>query len=118
MEQPELEKFRTQLLDLKRELQVMAEASRDSTRPVILDQASVGRLSRMDAMQGQEMAQEVARRRQLQLARIDGALRRIDAGDFGYCFNCGAEIDKRRLSLDPTNARCLACAEKSRIQGT
>lgn len=112
MKKPELEKFRTRLLELRRELQEMAESSRDSTRPVILDQASVGRLSRMDAMQGQEMAQEVARRRQQQLARVDGALRRIDSGDFGYCFNCGEEIDKRRLSLDPANARCLACAEE------
>ena len=112
MKKPELEKFRTRLLELRCELQEMAESSRDTTRPVILDQASVGRLSRMDAMQGQEMAQEVARRRQQQLARIDGALRRIDSGDFGYCFNCGEEIDKRRLSLDPANARCLGCAEE------
>ena len=77
-----------------------------------LDQASVGRLSRMDAMQSQQMAQELARRRQQQLVRIEGALRRIESGDYGYCSVCDEEIDVRRLTLDPTNTRCVKCADQ------
>ncbi len=98
---------------MRAELQATQEASKDSTKPVELDQASVGRLSRMDAMQAQEMAQETARRRQQQLTRIEAALRRIDSGDYGYCFVCGEEIDVRRLAADPTHTRCIACADKS-----
>ena len=63
-----------------------------SADTVTLDQAKVGRLPRMDALQAQQMAQETARMRQVQLQRIDSALHRMDAGDYGYCFICGDEI--------------------------
>lgn len=112
MEESETEQFRVQLLRLKAELEDLEDSSRDATKPVELDQASVGRLSRMDAMQSQQMAQELARRRQQQLVKIEGALRRIESGDYGYCVDCGEEINVRRLSLDPTNTRCVKCADK------
>ncbi|MFP4129845.1 MAG: TraR/DksA family transcriptional regulator [Halorhodospira sp.] len=49
--------------------------------------------------------------RQQLLTRIEGALRRIEPGDFGYRFLCGDEIDRRRLKADPTLTRCADCAE-------
>lgn len=111
MEKSDIDEFRQRLLRLKSELEAREEASRDATKPVMLDQASVGRLSRMDAMQGQQMALEEARRRQQQLLRIARALRRIEAGDFGYCSVCGTEIPSGRLLIDPAATRCVACAE-------
>ena len=111
MDEAAIEGFRLQLLRMKAELQDMDETAQEDTKPVELDQASVGRLSRMDAMQAQQMAQELARRRQQQIVKLDGALRRIESGEFGYCFVCGDEIDIRRLSVDPGNARCVNCAE-------
>ena len=112
MEDADLEQFRTKLLRLRTELQGLEETSKEAAKPVELDQASVGRLSRMDAMQSQQMARELARRRHQQLARIEGALRRIEAGDYGYCSVCDEEIDVRRLALDPTNTRCVKCADQ------
>jgi DnaK suppressor protein len=106
-----IQQLRQQLLDLRSELQTLEETSQEDTAPVELDQARVGRLSRMDAMQAQEMAREAARRRQRQLLEIDGALRRMDSGDFGYCFVCGEEIDIRRLEVDSTRTRCTRCVE-------
>lgn len=103
--------IRTRLLQRREELQAIEASSLYAMQPVELDQASVGRLSRMDAMQGQQMALETARRRQLELTRVEGALRRIDSGDFGYCFKCGEEIDERRLAADPTLTRCVGCAD-------
>ena len=111
MEKAKIEQFRIHLLRLRSELQDLDEASKEAAKPVELDQASVGRLSRMDAMQAQQMAQEVVRRRQHQLVRVEGALRRIESGEYGYCFVCGEEIDVRRLSVDPTHARCVKCVE-------
>jgi DnaK suppressor protein len=111
MKPASIEQLRQQLLDLRSELQTLAQASQEDTAPVELDQARVGRLSRMDAIQAQEMAQEAARRRQRQLLEIDGALQRMESGDFGYCFVCGEEIDVRRLAVDPTSTRCVSCAE-------
>ena len=75
-----------------------------------LDQSRVGRLSRMDAMQAQQMALESARRRRQKISKVEGALRRIESGDYGYCFVCGEEMDAQRLAVDPTLTRCIGCA--------
>jgi DnaK suppressor protein len=113
MNNTEIEKFRQQLLALKGELQDFDEASEEVARPVELDQARVGRLSRMDALQAQQMAQEAARRRRQRLVMIEGALRRVDSGDYGCCAGCGEQIDVRRLAFDPTSTRCISCAEQA-----
>ncbi|MFU8814734.1 MAG: TraR/DksA family transcriptional regulator [Pseudomonadales bacterium] len=99
------------LLRLKAELEALEQSSQESTKPVVLDQTSVGRLSRMDAMQGQQMALEVARRRQQQLARIRRALLRIDRGEYGYCEACGEDIAAGRLAVDPAATHCVRCAD-------
>lgn len=112
MNEAEIEQARQQLLRMKAELQELGEMARDTGNTVELDQARVGRLSRMDAMQGQQMALETARRRQQQLLKIEGALRRIASGEYGECFVCGEEIDARRLSVDPASTRCVACVDK------
>lgn len=101
-----------QLLRLRAELREQEILFRETTEPVELDQAKVGRLSRMDAMQAQQMALETSRRRQRQLARIDGALHRVESGDYGWCFVCHQEIDVRRLAVDPTSTRCIKCVER------
>lgn len=85
----------------------MAEADRAT---VTLDQESVGRLSRIDAMQVQAMALAQARRRQAKRAAIDSALARIDEGEFGYCLKCGEEIARPRLQHDPAVTTCIDCA--------
>jgi DnaK suppressor protein len=112
MDESLLEPFKLRLQSMQAELAELEDTSKNATRPVQLDQQSVGRLSRMDAMQSQQMAQESARRRQLLLTGIEGALRRIESGDFGYCFVCDEEIDIRRLEADPTITRCIKCADK------
>ena len=70
----------------------------------------VGRLSRMDAMQGQAMAEEVKRRRDQELARIEAAFERMQEDEFGFCLNCGEEIAEKRLILDPSISLCSKCA--------
>jgi len=92
------------------EILAMSAGTADSRRPVELDQQSVGRLSRMDAMQVQAMAQAVDARRQGRLKRIEAALKRLDAGDYGYCLECGEEIPAKRLAIDAVTERCVDCA--------
>ncbi len=107
----ELNRFRQALLGLKAELEQFEASVGDSAGTVELDQSRVGRLSRMDALQAQQMALETSRRRQLRLVRVEGALRRVESGDYGDCFMCGEAIDLRRLEADPTQTRCIKCAE-------
>jgi DnaK suppressor protein len=112
MKKDDVENLRTKLLRMKEDIEAQEAASKESTKPVELDQSRLGRLSRMDAMQDQQMAQEAARRNQQMLVKIEGALRRMDAGQYGDCFKCGEPIDIRRLQFDPTNTRCIDCAEQ------
>lgn len=111
MNDAELEAYRQHLLELRNSLLTLEETAQDAAKVVELDQAAVGRLSRMDAMQAQQMAQETERRRHIQLQKIEGALRRIEADEFGYCYVCSGEIDARRLQAEPTITRCIKCAQ-------
>jgi DnaK suppressor protein len=79
-------------------------------RTVELDQQSVGRLSRMDALQSQAMAQAQQRRRDSQKNALSAALRRIDESEFGYCEDCGDVIAEARLKANPAMMRCISCA--------
>jgi len=108
----QLEHFRALLETQRRELQDSSSAARDSTRPVVLDQSTVGRLSRMDAMQGQAMAIATQRRRDIQLQRINAALARIDSGDYGACTACAEDIASARLETDPAAVLCITCASR------
>lgn len=112
MEQEDLDTLRATLLRMKEDIEAQEAASKKSTKPVELDQSRLGRLSRMDAMQDQQMAQEAARRNQQMLVKIEGALRRMDSDNYGDCYKCGEPIDIRRLQFDPTNTRCIACVDK------
>lgn len=80
-------------------------------KPVELDQQSVGRLSRMDALQGQAMAAAVETRRGQRRVALTAALRRMDEGEFGWCANCGSFIGTGRLDVDPAVMICIACAQ-------
>ena len=103
--------FRKRLLAERAGLLEEDAQGADDRETVMLDQSSVGRLSRMDAMQRQAMAEATHRRGAARKGRIDAALARIDEGEFGYCTDCGEEIAPKRLELDPTAPTCVSCAK-------
>jgi DnaK suppressor protein len=104
------EKARERLLALRGEIEAASRQSEGYRAPVGLDQQSVGRLSRMDALQQQAMAQASERARARELQRIDAALRRIEDGEYGWCAECGEAIAERRLEVDPCASHCVNCA--------
>ena len=85
------------------------ESSKDSAEVVELD-TSIGRLSRMDAMQNQQMALELRRRQENQLLRIKNALKRMDQGQYGLCGKCKKPIAEERLEASPDVVMCVRCA--------
>ena len=111
MDQQQLDSFKKTLLALREELRELSDINSEAGETVTLDQAKVGRLSRMDAMQAQQIAKEAARRRVIQLQKIDAALRRLDAGEYGYCLACGEDIEIGRLQFDPASTRCVGCVD-------
>ncbi len=106
-----IEQFRQKLITLRSELKEMEATHKQAGETVELDQTRVGRISRMDAMQVQQMALESERRRQQQMLAIEGALLRIASGEYGYCFACGEQIVAERLEANPACTRCVGCAE-------
>ncbi len=105
--------YKKQLTRLREEIEALSEVTEEARQPVQLDQTTVGRLSRMDALQTQAMQLETERRRAVEIQRIDAALRRIGEGEFGYCVSCGIDIETKRLENDPTTPTCFDCAEMS-----
>jgi len=114
---PNTETIRETLLAKREELQQLDDASAEDSATVELDQQMVGRLSRMDALQVQEMALATKRRREIEIGRIDAALERLDHDSYGYCLACDEEIDKKRLALDPASPTCIDCARKGSAGG-
>ncbi|WP_045319032.1 MULTISPECIES: TraR/DksA family transcriptional regulator [Brevundimonas] len=104
------QQVKDRLLALRAELTELSEGAADSRKAVELDQQSVGRLSRQDALQQQAMATAADAQRALEIRRIDAALQRLEEGEYGWCADCGEAIAPRRLDLDPCAAVCIDCA--------
>lgn len=105
-------KFKALLLRKQEELHDIESIGNAAAEIVELDQTRMGRLSRMDALQGQAMSKEAKRRRELEMQKIGSALQRIEAGDYGYCVSCDELISLGRLEVDPSASLCIECAEK------
>lgn len=82
----------------------------DARNTVALDQASVGRVSRIDALQGQQIALAQDRNRTAEVHQIEAALQRIADGSYGICIKCEEEISDKRLRFNPAAATCIDCA--------
>ena len=111
MNEIEIEQLMQKLQNLRAELVAHEQTAREGAVPAELYQADMDRLSRRDAMQAQQAAEEGTRQRKRQIQKIDGALRRIKMGEYGKCFVCEEEIDMHRLAEDPTITRCPNCVE-------
>lgn len=108
-----LEEFTRRIRAELAELEQLSKDTKEDRAPVALDQQSVGRLSRMDAMQGQALAQASDHRRAARRIALEMALRRVEEGEFGYCIECGELIAMRRLEIDPAATLCIGCAQRN-----
>lgn len=106
----DIKAFQTRLETRRAELIDLSDAAVEARKPVELDQQSIGRLSRQDALQQQAMAKAQDARRIMEIRKIDAAFSRIKAGEFGWCGECGEAIAVKRLEIDPTLELCISCA--------
>jgi DnaK suppressor protein len=109
----DLHQFQERLEERLAQLQSERDAQRKESAPVELDQTKVGRLSRMDAMQQQAMAQATAQRAEVELQRVRMALSRLRGGEYGYCVKCEEDIAEGRLRVDPATLVCIDCARSA-----
>ncbi len=105
---------------LERQRQEIDRALRDaeqSSQPVSLDQSKVGRVSRIDAIQQQELARAGCQALKTRRVLVERALQRIADGDYGECLECGEPIEPRRLLARPESTYCLQCQAALEGQG-
>lgn len=102
--------LRRTLESLEQELETLVDDSEEATRPVDLDQP-IGRLSRMDALQNQQMAQANRDQHEARLTHIRAALTAFANGTYGICCACATPISLPRLRALPETTLCLSCQE-------
>ncbi|HEV7277490.1 MAG TPA: TraR/DksA C4-type zinc finger protein [Devosiaceae bacterium] len=105
-----VQRYRPRVEEMLRELLDLQQQTEDNRAPVALDQQSVGRVSRIDALHGQAMAAASDRRRTIMIARLRRTLARMEEGEFGFCTACGERIADGRLDADPSSHTCVNCA--------
>ena len=110
MDEALLAELRERLEAMKGELQAALAGAHERSETVELDQSAVGRVSRVDALQHQAMAQAQHRRTEQQLKTVINALARIETDRYGECLRCGDEIGLERLRARPETPFCMACA--------
>jgi len=111
-ESPDQEYYKRRLLQRQTEILLEEQVGASGAATVDLDQTSVGRISRVDALQAQAMSVAAQERRVADLRKIDAALIRIEEGEYGYCLNCGDIIAPQRLEIDLGAQYCIKCASQ------
>lgn len=113
MEKSEQERYRPFIAKRLTEIESELVSGSESTAAISPDVA-IGRLSRLDSMQMQQMALAGKRRLEEERARLHEAGRRIDTGAYGRCLLCGGDIASERLEYQPDAVTCVPCLRKKR----
>ena len=93
---------------LREELAEALEGAGEASKPVDLDEP-IGRVSRIDAIQQQQMARAGREGLVLRAKQVRAALLRIEAGTYGECLSCEEPVGFARLSARPETPFCIAC---------
>jgi DnaK suppressor protein len=102
-------KYKKYLEEALHEVGKYLESSEDAAAAVAPDKG-LGRLSRMEAMQDQQLVMEMRRRKKRQLVEIKLAISRLEMGNYGTCVFCGKEISPERLEVAPEVQTCMSCS--------
>lgn len=81
------------------------------TKP-IAPENSIGRVSRMDAINSKAVNEQALRQARAKLSKLEQALANIDSPGFGKCSRCGQEIPVARILFKPESTRCVTCADR------
>jgi RNA polymerase-binding protein DksA len=103
----ETEEIRTRLMQHKAELQKrissIHEHARDPLEQDSAEQAAqLGNVAVVSALEAEAVQQ---------IAEIEAALQRLEAGTYGVCVTCGEPVGEGRLKVRPAATQCRDCAE-------
>lgn len=101
------QKINEHIAKLNREMVLLEE----NIKP-IAPENSLGRVSRMDAINNKGVAEAAHRQAKRKLSKLNMALAKIDDEGFGNCDNCDHPINPKRLMFMPESTRCIHCADR------
>jgi len=93
------------------ETKVKIEELEELSKPIEPD-ISLGRITRMDAINNKSVAEAALRTAKRKLGKLQHALSKIDSPDFGSCTVCKRPIHPKRIMLMPESSRCVRCASR------
>jgi len=105
-----------ELKNLEKEIKIMIKNLQkeiidleESATP-ISPENSIGRISRMDAINNKSVVEASLRNRKKKLSKLQLALSKVYQKGFGECTSCGSQINPKRLMLMPQSDKCVRCA--------
>lgn len=107
----QLEAFRQRLLDAKASVEALLAQTAADAKPVDLE-LPIGRLTRIDAIQMQGMAQMNRNQLEIRLQQIEASLQSFRRGLYGMCRHCKQPVHLERLKVLPESPFCVDCQER------
>ena len=112
MNKEELSKITKKIKEEIKSTEVLIQNYKNLTKP-ISPENSIGRVSRMDAINNKSVIEEVLRKTEEKLKELIHAQNEIEKGEnFGKCIRCESEINIKRLFIMPYVKKCIRCAKK------
>lgn len=109
MNKEEKEAIKDKIIELisKAEKEIIGmEAMTEPIKP----ENSLGRISRMDAINNKSVQEAALRTKRRQYSQLRLALTKVDNHDFGICSRCRNSIQQARLILLPEKSTCVRCS--------
>ena len=109
MKQEEIDILKSHILENIQKQKAELDQLENNTTP-ISPENSIGRISRMDAINNKSVVEASIRNRKRKLAKLQVALSKLSNEDFGMCGTCKKPIQIKRLMLMPESDQCINCA--------
>ena len=106
-----LQAYKQALLNLQGLLNKSLTLVDPSTESITPDRA-IGRLTRMEAIQAQQISSASREQMKIRLKQTERALLQVEAGTYGLCARCNDPIPEGRLQVMPEAPFCLICASR------
>ena len=112
MNKEELEEIKNKIDTEINNTKISIKSYKNLTKP-ISPENSIGRVSRMDAINNKSVIEEVLRKTEDKLTELIQTKYQIEKGeDFGKCIKCKKAINIKRLLIMPYVKKCIQCAKK------
>ena len=112
MNKQELSKIKIKIEEEINDTEILITNYKNLTKP-ISPENSIGRVSRMDAINNKSVIESVLRQTENKLKKLlDSKMQAENNVDFGKCIICQEKINIQRLFIMPYVKKCIKCAKR------